>query len=59
MYTDELVGIEGGGRRRSLYTKCFGERTDLNVFRWRTKHQLFRIPVDRNTCMGSEKKISS
>ena len=44
---------EGGGRRGSLYTESFGERTDLNVFKWRTKRQLIRIPVDRNTCVGS------
>jgi len=50
---------EGGGRRRSLYTESFGERTDLNVFEWRTKRQLIRIPVDRNTYVGSEKKFSS
>jgi len=49
--------IEGEGRRRSLYTKSFGEKTDLNVFKWRSKRQLIRIPVDRNNCVGSEKKI--
>jgi len=58
MYKDELVVNEGGGRRRSLYMKSFGERTDLNVFKWHTKRQLIRIPVDRNTCVGS-KKFSS
>jgi len=56
---NELVENEGGGRRRSLYTKSFGERTDLNVFKWCTKRQLIRIPVDRNTSVGSEKKFSS
>jgi len=50
---DELDVIEGEGRRRSLYTKSFGERTDLNVFKWRTKRKLIRIPVDRNTCVVS------
>jgi hypothetical protein len=54
---DELDVIEGGGRRRSLYTKSFGEWTDLNVFKWRTKRQLIRIPVDQNTCMGSKRII--
>jgi len=55
---NELVENDGGGRRRSLYTKSFGERTDLNLFKWCTKCQLIRIPVDRNTCMGREKKFS-
>jgi hypothetical protein len=56
---NELVENEGGGRRRSLYTKSFGEMTDLYVFKWCTKRQLIRIPVDRNTCVGSEMKFSS
>jgi len=55
MYDDELVENQEGGRRRTLYMKSFGERTDLNVFKWRTKRQLIRIPVDRNTCVGSKK----
>ena len=58
MYDDELFENEGGGRRRSLYMKSFGERTDLNVFKWRTKRQLIRIPVDWKTCVES-KKFSS
>jgi hypothetical protein len=53
-----LDGIDAGGRRRSLYTKSFAERTDLKVIKWRTKRELIRIPVDRKTCLGSEKKIS-
>jgi len=50
---------EGGGSKRSLYTESCGERTDLNVFEWRTKRQLIRILVDRNTYVGSEKKFCS
>jgi len=49
MCEDELDEKEGGGGRRSLCTKSFGQRTDLNVFEWRAKWQLIRTPVDPNT----------
>ena len=42
---DELDVKEGGGGRRSLCTKSFCQRTDLNVFKWRAKRQLIGRPV--------------
>jgi len=42
-----------GGCKRSLYTKSFGQKIDLNVFEWRAKRQLIGTPVDRNTWVGS------
>ena len=36
---------EGGGGRRSLCTKSFGQRTDLNVFERRANRQLIGRPV--------------
>jgi len=47
------------GCKRSLCTKSFGQKSDLNVFKWRAKRQLIGTPVDRNGWVGSEKKLSS
>jgi hypothetical protein len=44
MYEDELVENEGGGRRRSLYMKSFGEMTDLNGFKRRAKRHFIGRP---------------
>jgi hypothetical protein len=41
----ELDEKEGGGGRRCLFTKSFGQRTDLNVFERRANCQLIGRPV--------------
>jgi len=41
---NELDVKEGGGGRRSLYMKSFGQRTDLNVFQHGAKRQLIGRP---------------
>jgi len=42
---DELDAKEGEGGRRSLCTKSFGQKTDLNVFKRHAKSQLIENPV--------------